>query len=87
MVMKFLAERSRSTASHASNLQEKILSAANPLLESMGNATTIRNGNSSRFGKYNQFCFNPVGRLVGAEVRTYLLEGSRVTNMCANERT
>ncbi|CAD7957033.1 unnamed protein product [Amoebophrya sp. A120] len=87
MVMKFLGERSRTEQSQAASLQEKILSAANPLLESFGNATTIRNGNSSRFGKYNNLCFNAVGSLVGAEVRTYLLEASRVLNSAEAERT
>ncbi|CAD7932363.1 unnamed protein product [Amoebophrya sp. A25] len=87
IVMKFLGERSRTEQSQAASLQEKILSAANPLLESFGNATTIRNGNSSRFGKYNNLCFNAVGSLVGAEVRTYLLEASRVIKSCEKERT
>eukprot|EP00391_Amoebophrya_sp_Ameob2_P014008 CAMPEP_0178998452 /NCGR_PEP_ID=MMETSP0795-20121207/9519_1 /TAXON_ID=88552 /ORGANISM="Amoebophrya sp., Strain Ameob2" /LENGTH=2216 /DNA_ID=CAMNT_0020691129 /DNA_START=249 /DNA_END=6899 /DNA_ORIENTATION=+ len=87
IVMKFLGERSRTEQSQAASVQENILSAASPLLESFGNATTIRNGNSSRFGKYNNLCFNPVGSLVGAEVRTYLLEKSRVLNSCPDERT
>jgi myosin I len=44
IVMKFLADRSRTGSSQTNQLQEKILNAANPLLESFGNATTIRNG-------------------------------------------
>ena len=46
--------------------------------ESFGNATTVMNLNSSRFGKYNEMMFNPVGSLVGAGIKTFLLESSRV---------
>eukprot|EP00397_Hematodinium_sp_SG-2012_P000769 GEMP01000770.1.p1 GENE.GEMP01000770.1~~GEMP01000770.1.p1 ORF type:complete len:1557 (+),score=357.15 GEMP01000770.1:673-4671(+) len=60
---------------------------ANPVFESLGNATTVRNGNSSRFGKYNTLKFNPVGSLVGTEVHSYLLESSRVVHFADGERT
>eukprot|EP00392_Amoebophrya_sp_AT5.2_P015814 g16032.t1 len=87
IVMSALADRSRTGEAQASDIQNRILNGANPILEAIGNATTKRNGNSSRFGKYNALCFNAVGNLVGAEVRTYLLESSRVVNFGKMERT
>jgi len=57
--------------------EEKVLS-SNPLLESFGNAMTLRNDNSSRFGKFVNLRFSRGGRLVGGAVETYLIETSRV---------
>lgn len=87
IVMSCLAARSRTDETQASDIQDKILLGANPILESIGNATTVRNGNSSRFGKYNALCFNAVGNLMGAEIRTYLLESCRVVAFGRGERT
>ena len=64
---------------------EKVLK-ANPLLESFGNAKTLRNDNSSRFGKFTQLQFDEFTKLVGSKCVTYLLEKSRVISQHENER-
>ena len=61
-----------------SDLTQKILD-ANPILEGFGNAKTTRNNNSSRFGRYVLVRFSPSYEVIGAQVRTFLLERSRVT--------
>ncbi|OWF46490.1 unconventional myosin-XV-like isoform X2 [Mizuhopecten yessoensis] len=65
-------------------ITEQILE-ANPLLESFGNAKTIRNDNSSRFGKYIEVFFK-TGSIVGARTSEYLLEKSRLVTQAAEER-
>ncbi len=64
---------------------DKLLKAS-PLLESFGNAKTVRNDNSSRFGKFSQLEFDISGCLVGSKCITYLLEKSRVVSQNPNER-
>ena len=59
---------------------------SNPVLESFGNARTLRNDNSSRFGKYIDVSFSESGRLVGARIDTYLLEKVRLIHPGSGER-
>uniref|UniRef100_A0A4W5MG38 Myosin motor domain-containing protein n=1 Tax=Hucho hucho TaxID=62062 RepID=A0A4W5MG38_9TELE len=66
------------------SLEDQII-AANPLLESYGNAKTIRNDNSSRFGKFIRIHFQ-AGKLAKADIETYLLEKSRVAFQLPDER-
>lgn len=59
---------------------------SNPLMEAFGNAKTVRNDNSSRFGKFGQLQFDEAGRLIGVHSETYLLEKSRVVQQGKGER-
>lgn len=67
------------------NLVEKILQ-VNPLIEAFGNAQTVINQNSSRFGKFLELHFTHAGALVGAKLSEYLLEKSRVVSQPRGER-
>jgi myosin-5 len=65
---------------------ETIVLQTNPILEGFGNARTLRNDNSSRFGKWISLRFDGRGRLEGAELRTYLLEKVRLVKQAQGER-
>lgn len=68
------------------SLEDRVLS-SNPLLESFGNARTLKNDNSSRFGKFIKISFNTkTGGIVGATISNYLLEKTRITTQIEGER-
>ena len=72
--------------SGGAGVKERVL-ATNPLLEAFGNAKTLRNDNSSRFGKLIDIHFDAKRRICGATLQTYMLEKSRVTSLLPGERT
>jgi len=95
IIMQYLAVLSRRSAQcrqttdsapgGTATIEQQVLQ-SNPILESFGNARTIRNDNSSRFRKYIEIQFTTQGCLIGASVETYLLEKVRLNNQALGER-
>ena len=86
-ILQYVAEVSTKNAhdTKMSHLKDMIL-ATNPLLEAFGNAKTLRNNNSSRFGKYLNIVFDEHGLPVGSIITNYLLEKGRVVGQTKDER-
>ena len=78
-------KRAKGISDTMSETEEQIL-ATNPVMEAFGNAKTTRNDNSSRFGKYIEIMFDKRTEIIGAKIRTYLLERSRLVFQPLKER-
>jgi myosin-1 len=84
MVMGYIAYASGQGA--GVDYVKNVILDSNPLLEAFGNANTLRNDNSSRFGKYFEIQFDKRGNPCGGNIQNYLLEKSRVVNLSDGER-
>ncbi|XP_060673033.1 myosin-15 isoform X2 [Ziziphus jujuba] len=85
LIMQYLTYVGGRAAGDDRTVEQQVLE-SNPLLEAFGNARTVRNDNSSRFGKFVEIQFDANGRISGAAIRTYLLERSRVVQITDPER-
>uniref|UniRef100_A0A830CV10 Myosin-15 n=1 Tax=Phtheirospermum japonicum TaxID=374723 RepID=A0A830CV10_9LAMI len=85
LIMQYLTYVGGRAAGDDRTVEQQVLE-SNPLLEAFGNARTVRNDNSSRFGKFVEIQFDTNGRISGAAIRTYLLERSRVVQITDPER-
>mmetsp|Transcript_39005 Transcript_39005/g.63190 ORF Transcript_39005/g.63190 Transcript_39005/m.63190 type:complete len:1245 (+) Transcript_39005:113-3847(+) len=83
IIMRYLA--AVSGGGSISSTSDQVLK-TNPILEAFGNAKTVRNNNSSRFGKFIDIQFNTKGQVIGASIQTYLLEKSRIVRQSEGER-
>ncbi|KAL6326958.1 hypothetical protein AAG906_012642 [Vitis piasezkii] len=85
MLMRYLAFMGGRSGTEGRTVEQQVLE-SNPVLEAFGNAKTVKNNNSSRFGKFVEIQFDKHGKISGAAVRTYLLERSRVCQVSDPER-
>ncbi|XP_008445541.1 myosin-15 isoform X1 [Cucumis melo] len=85
LIMQYLTFVGGRASGDNRTVEQQVLE-SNPLLEAFGNARTVRNDNSSRFGKFVEIQFDTNGRISGAAIRTYLLERSRVVQITNPER-
>ena len=86
-VIQYLASVAGTSGGATQGKLEQQILQSNPLLEAFGNAKTIRNNNSSRFGKFIRIEFGSDGKIVGCNIDNYLLEKSRVVRHAAKERS
>jgi myosin-7 len=87
LTLQFIAEVAKDPSlAGAGKPPEQLLLMSSPIMEAMGNAKTVRNNNSSRFGKYMQIMFNSKGKIMGGETIKYLLEKSRIITAGGGER-
>lgn len=85
MLMRYLAFMGGRSDTEGRTVEQQVLE-SNPVLEAFGNAKTVKNNNSSRFGKFVEIQFDKNWKISGAAIRTYLLERSRVCQVSDPER-